>query len=479
MTKENSALIQKLYQLEIVFFSLVALLLDYLYHLEALNVIYTLLAISSAYTLTNSKSFYRVLIWLSFLSVLGILRNILTHFDLECFINRSLILFSIISAGIFCKKYFRFQSHLNEEELRFKAALQIAPNGYFLLDKMGKILNCNDIFNKEFSFIPRWVESQNFKDIMGASQQFYDKIPSSQVKDYPEDIFKPEGIPLKFKMKNSADKIYEIRISHFKLDDKTFYVGSSQDISEQVAQNQQLQAQAVELEKAYKELDSFAFTVSHDLKAPLRGISLLSNWIMEDSADQIGESGSKNLIRLQDQVGQMNSLIDQVLKYSRVGREDSTEEKIDMNAAVEKISLMLEPPENVKINIQGILPPVMGIPIQMEQLLQNLIGNAINYGDKEETIINIGYWSHQCESGYYVEDNGPGIERKNFDKIFEIFKSAHPKKHTSSSGVGLSIAKKIVQHNGGKIWVESELGVSSKFYFSWPKKVKELESISK
>jgi len=219
------------------------------------------------------------------------------------------------------------------------------------------------------------------------------------------------------------------------------------------------------LEAANQELKEFAYIVSHDLKAPLRGINQLAQWFVEDYGDVLDADGKEMLGLLRSRVMRMDNLIQGILEYSRVGRLEEHVEEIDLNRVVHNVIEMLAPPATIQIAVDGELPCIPGNPTRMAQVFQNLLSNAVKFMDKPEGKISIGciddgdYWQ------FRVADNGPGIAAKNHAKIFQIFQTLHSRDEKENTGIGLTLVKKIVELYGGTIWVESTPGAGSAFFF--------------
>ena len=217
-----------------------------------------------------------------------------------------------------------------------------------------------------------------------------------------------------------------------------------------------------------KELKEFAYVVSHDLKAPLRAINSLATWLVMDYEDKFDDDGKKQLHLLQSRVTRMDSLIDGILQYSRVGRVEEEKVEIDLQKQVPEIIDYLAPPENIKVEIDNELPTIVSEKTRITQVFQNLMSNAIKYMDKPEGTINIGCTKEDEFYKFYVKDNGPGIDEKYFERIFKIFQTLHAKDQYESTGVGLTLIKRIVEMYGGKVWLESEVGNGCTFYFTFP-----------
>lgn len=217
-----------------------------------------------------------------------------------------------------------------------------------------------------------------------------------------------------------------------------------------------------------QELNDFAYIISHDLKAPLRGISSLAGWLLQDYGDRLDDEGKEMLNLLSDRVRRMGDLIDGVLKYSRLGRLREDQREIDLQTLVLEIIDLIAPPSEITITIDTNLPIVQAEKTRMQQVFQNLISNAIKYMGKPAGEIWIGHTQKNGFWEFYVKDTGMGIEERHFNKIFHIFQTLNPPDQSDSTGVGLAIVKKIIEMYGGHISVTSELGVGSIFWFTIP-----------
>lgn len=230
-----------------------------------------------------------------------------------------------------------------------------------------------------------------------------------------------------------------------------------------------------ELEYTNNELKDFAYIVSHDLKAPLRAIGSLSQWIYADYKDKFDADGKAQLDLLMNRVNRMQNLIEGILEYSRAGRMMEEMVRVDLSTTVTEVIDSLSPAENIRINIDDPLPTVICEKTRIRQVFANLIGNAIKYMDKPQGDIHVGC---RQENGFWkfsVRDNGPGIEEKYYEKVFQIFQTLKPRDQFESTGIGLTIVKKIIEMYGGKIWIESKVGEGSTFYFTLPVTPKDKE----
>lgn len=232
---------------------------------------------------------------------------------------------------------------------------------------------------------------------------------------------------------------------------------------------QRVAARTSALNKANEELKSFAYVVSHDLKAPLRAINQLSGWIAEDYREVFDDDGKQQMALLQSRAKRMHEMIDGILQYSRVGRIKEPDEKVDINVLLIEMIKHIAPPPHIEIKVQAGLPTIIGEKLKIFQVFQNLLDNAIKYNDKSHGVIEISCREHESSWEFSVKDNGPGIPRHYQEKIFQLFQTLAPKDQSDSTGIGLSLIEKIVDNWGGRIRIESEPGCGCNFLFTIPK----------
>lgn len=238
-------------------------------------------------------------------------------------------------------------------------------------------------------------------------------------------------------------------------------------IERKYSENRQLQLVG-ELAAVNQELKDFAYIVSHDLKAPLRGIASLADWLQKDYGDRLDDEGRDMLQLMSGRVRRMSDLIDGVLQYSRVGRVREDKTIIDLHSLVHDTIDAIAPPSGIKIEIDTNLPTLLAEKHRMHQVFQNLLSNAVKYMGKLEGEIHVGSIEANGFWQFYVSDTGLGIEPRHFDKVFQIFQTLVPRDQSESTGVGLAIVKKIVEIYGGQTWLSSEVGKGSTFYFTMP-----------
>ncbi|MFH1370765.1 MAG: ATP-binding protein [Planctomycetota bacterium] len=233
--------------------------------------------------------------------------------------------------------------------------------------------------------------------------------------------------------------------------------------------NNDLEWTICELRQSNKHLQNFVYVAAHDLKTPLRGIATLAQWLVTDYADKFDELGQQNINLLVTRVNHMDKLLDDMLQYSKIERTRQKECQVDLKKVLAEIIDEIEPPKNINITIEGELPTVTADENHLKQVFENLLSNAVNYMDKSEGSIKVGCTEEDKIWKFSVSDNGPGIESQHFERIFKIFQTLSVNNESEGTGIGLPIAKKIVELYGGRIWVESEVGKGSTFYFTFPK----------
>lgn len=246
-------------------------------------------------------------------------------------------------------------------------------------------------------------------------------------------------------------------------------IGIHLDVTEFKALEKQKELILLELEKRNEELNEYAHIVSHDLKSPLRNIDALVSWIKEDNQHTLDATTHQNLELIEQTLETMENLISNILAYSSLDSQESNNQMVSLEEVVQKILKIILIPENIAVNVVKKLPNMYGDVTKFQQLFQNLISNAIKYIDKEFGIVEIDYIENETHYQFSIKDNGIGIEKQYHDKIFKIFQSLS--KRQDSNGIGLSIAKKIVDLYQGKIWLDSEKGIGTTFYFTIPKEI--------
>ena len=222
-----------------------------------------------------------------------------------------------------------------------------------------------------------------------------------------------------------------------------------------------------ELEKTNAELDQFAYVASHDLKAPLRGIANLSQWIEDDLGDKMDEQGRYHMDLLRGRVRRLENLIDGILQYSRADRTEGELVEVDVARFTRELWELLAPPVNATLVLHD-LPTLQTARIPLQQVLMNLIGNALKYNQGRALTVEVGARVEGEMWALYVKDDGVGISPEFHKRIWGLFQTLEPRDKVESTGIGLAVVRKIVEARGGRAWIESGGGAGATFYFTWP-----------
>lgn len=316
--------------------------------------------------------------------------------------------------------------------------------------------------------------------------QFFEAIDNSY-KDYEDQISilqsamrisSDELYEANQKLRNEADSLKEINtnlefiLNSMNLDsaevDELDDLNTSDYIRKQtieiVKSNRQREELLRNLEKQNQALNEYAHIVSHDLKSPLRSIHSLITFIKEDNDNEFNEKTARYFTLIQEKVEKMDHLIQGILTYSKIDNVKLVKEKIILMDLINSIIATIFIPSHIVVIIKDELPILTSDRFRMQQLFQNLISNAVNYNDKPNGTVEIGVQEEDNQYVFSIKDNGAGIEEENKIKIFQIFQSFNTE--NKSTGIGLSIVRRIVENEGGEIWFDSEEGIGTTFYFT-------------
>jgi two-component system sensor kinase FixL len=360
------------------------------------------------------------------------------------------------------------EEDLKESLSLLEATLESTADGILVVDRDGEVKSFNTQFQRLWRIPDDILESKDNDKAMS--------FVLGQLK-HPEEFLAQIKELCGQQGKESSDVIEFIDgkvVAHYS---KPHVVGdrivgrvwSFRDITEGHNARQKQEELMRQVAAINEELTHFAYVVSHDLKAPLRGIKLLTEWLCADYGDKLGDDAKEQLDLLQSRVERMHNLIEGVLQYSRVGRIKEDIVSVNLNDLLPGIVDAIAPPEHIHITVQGTLPTIEGEKTRITQVFQNLLTNAVKYMDKPHGEITVACVDEGDAWKFSVSDNGPGIEEKYFERIFRIFQTLAPKDEFESTGVGLTLVKKIVELYGGKVWVESATGEGSSFFFTLPK----------
>ncbi len=354
----------------------------------------------------------------------------------------------------------KLKNLLEEKSAQLQGVFENIIDAYVIIDLQGDVLKFNDAATELFGYDID-IESLNVvnlvhkEDYRYAVNSFMELKKNNYFKNYEARIY---------------TKLKEIKWVHINASmvlDRGIPIaaqGVVRDITD--IKNLEVQKKGLlqKLETSNDMLQEYAHVVSHDLKSPLRSIDALVNWIKEDNRGKLDATSLNNLDLIETTLGKMELLITDVLNYSSIDARNTEMLDVDLNELIVDIFKMLYIPNHIEIKLSESLPVVRGDKTKLQQLFQNLISNAIKFNDKKSGVIEIDVEPLNDSYQFAIKDNGIGIEEKYYEKIFEIFHSL--KKRRDSTGIGLSIVKKIVELHGGKIWLESDFGKGAIFYFT-------------
>jgi PAS domain S-box-containing protein len=380
----------------------------------------------------------------------------------------------------------QLERNLSERERRLlesknliEAIVSNVVDGVVILDKKARIESINTAAVSIFGYIPLDAIGQDLSLLIP-------DIPSTNSRRQREDwikqflnheqLWQTDG-----RRRNGESFPAEISVSQISFDQRMIVI--IRDITEQQQATAQLQARAEELTRLNarlasantelylrnQELDQFAYVASHDLKAPLRAIASLSEWVEEDLAERLPEKNKRQIYLLRSRAKRMEALLNGLLQYSRIGRTHIPLETVDVGTLLEEIIETLAPPPTFTIEIGLDMPIIKTRRLALRQVLANLLENAHKHHPRPDGNIKVSVTDQGRWYEFVIQDDGDGIDPLYHDKIFTIFQTLQSRDTQENTGIGLAITKKILETEGGSIRVESNEGEGATFRFTWLK----------
>ncbi len=356
---------------------------------------------------------------------------------------------------------------LRESEERFRTFLKSLHEGIWVLDKD----DITTFVNPRMAEILGYTEDEMLgKPVYAFADEEWQKKANYYMERRKQGI--KEQIDVEFLHKDSR-RVYALLETSPILDENGNYTGSIagvQDITERKLAEKRLKQAMAELDRSNKELEQFAYVTSHDLREPLRMMTSFSQSLEKRYKDKLDSTANEYIHFIVDGAARMQKLIDDILLYSRVTTRALPFEPVEMNGVVQDalVNLRASIEETKAVITCDPLPTIQADPSQMVQVMQNLIGNAIKFHNEEPPVVHISANQEDKEWIFSVKDNGIGMDPELFGRLFNLFQRLHPPDKYPGTGVGLAVTKKIVQRHGGRIWVESQPGKGSTFYFGIP-----------
>ncbi len=371
---------------------------------------------------------------------------------------------------------------LRESEERFRSTFEQAAVGIAHADNNGKFIRVNQKLCDILGYTRSELLQRTFLQVTYADDLDSDL---KQVRNLLSGKIANFSMEKRYTRKDASVIWVEMTVSLVRRsnDEPDYFLSVIKDISQRKQAQTQLQLRAQEqeelnilltettaqLRKRNSELDQFAYVASHDLKAPLRAIANLSQWLEDDLSEMLEPENLRHLELLRQRVYRMEALINGLLQYSRIGRVENELEKVDVNQLLAQISDELAPSENFTIEVKTPMPTLTTKGMMLRRVFTNLIDNAITHHNGSEGKVEV---SVEDKGEYYefaVSDDGEGISPQYHDKIFVIFQTLQARDKKEGTGVGLSIVKKILETEGATITVDSDLDRGATFRFTWHK----------
>lgn len=405
-----------------------------------------------------------------------------------------IVLFSAAGIGIIAALFAKYlfdsldqelteqQAQLKESKTRLQAIVDNVVDGIITFNREGIIESMNPAAQAIFSYPAPQAVGRSLRSLLAYS--------AGDTQDLMGHLLSPysQGPTQELTGRRCTGDTFpvEIAIREMQLNQEHLFTAVLRDLTQQKQTEEQLRLQAEEqaytsralartartLRKRNQELDQFAYVVSHDLKAPLRAIANLSEWLEEDLSEKLTPDTQRQMELLRGRVHRMEALITGLLQYSRVGRIEEEQQIVDVAVLLQEVVDSLAPGPGFMIEIDPGMPTLETERLLLQQVFANLINNGIKHHDRQPEDppgqIRI---SVQKQAEFYqfaVADDGPGIAPQYHEKVFVIFQTLEARDKTESTGIGLSLVRKIVESQGGKIWINSHEGQGTCFYFQWP-----------
>jgi PAS domain S-box-containing protein len=360
----------------------------------------------------------------------------------------------------------RLSESAQRSEERFRMLAEGVPNHLLFLDHELRILFANDVFLEASGWSAETAVGRHISDVMGMErflerQPHYERALAGETVSYESTgAAGNESGYFRFSYRPSFDESGNVR----------GIFSMATDITARRKVELELEAKQAELLRSNKDLEQFAYVASHDLKAPLRAIELLVQWITEGLAGYDANNVQENLALLGRRTQRLNRLLDDLLAYSRAGRKVGAHRVANVHAMVLDVAQMIDPPPTISISIEGQLPTFKTYPTPLEQVFRNLIGNAVKHHPGPEGRIVVSCDEQDDRYLFSIEDDGEGIPQQYAERVFEMFQTLKPRDQVEGSGMGLAIVNRIVQWQGGRVWFEpAPSGRGTVFKFQWKK----------
>ncbi|HEY3299637.1 MAG TPA: PAS domain S-box protein [Methylophilaceae bacterium] len=364
-------------------------------------------------------------------------------------------------------------------EERFRQVVEAAPNAMVMVDKSGLIEMVNTQAEIIFGYSRSELLGQSIDNLL--PERFRHHHPQHREVFFSDLQPRAMGVgrDLYGRRKDGSEFPVEVGLNPIETEDGIKVLSAITDISARVQASLKLAEHHEELERSNKELATFAYIASHDLKSPLRGIFQISQWIEEDLNNGNSASIPDHMNLLRGRLRRMEHLLDDLLAYSRAGRMEGGMSQVNLGVLAQNVFEMQAPPDGFILTLGDGLPTFTTLVTPLEQVLRNLFTNAIKHHDRSSGVLNLD-WCTQ-DNHYYkftVTDDGPGIPPQYHERVFGMFQTLRPRDEVEGSGMGLALIKKIVETYGGFIRVESDGIRGTSLHFTWPIRIEGRQPIA-
>ncbi len=363
-------------------------------------------------------------------------------------------------------------------EAKFRTLVESVAVGIVVVDEQARIVVINPHAEKLFGYSHQELRGKLVEELVPENLREKHVVHRSSYMAAPRMREMGPALNLRARRKDGTTFPVEIGLSPIETDDGTLVIATVQDITKRLEAEERTKHKAAELEAINKELEAFTYSVFHDLRAPLRHLDGFSQLLVEEHAAAMPEPVRRYLNRIRDGTRQMGQLLDDLLNFSRLGRQELNLQLTGLNSLVEEVIAGLQP-EGAGRTVEWKIDPLPFVecdPALMKQVLSNLLSNAVKFTrPRERAVIEVGSLTQDAQPAIFVRDNGVGFSMNYADKLFGIFQRLHRQEDFEGTGVGLATVQRIIHKHGGRVWAEAEINRGATFYFTLPEAPAQLQ----
>jgi len=379
-------------------------------------------------------------------------------------------------------------THRKREEEKFRNLLESAPDAIVIVDSRGRIQLVNAQTERLFGYTRAELSGQRVEMLIPSRYQASHVTSREEYVRSPHPRAMGAGLELYGRHKDGNEIPVEVSLSPLQTEEGTLISSAIRDVSsrrrieEEIRKlNSELRQKVAELSAANRDLESFSYSVSHDLRAPLRHIDGFARILKEEHASQLSEEGIRYLDRVLQAANHMGQLVDDLLNLARIGRKDMVRQRVRLDELVREAMSDL-PPEVSERQIEWRIEPLAEAecdPGLVKLVLVNLLSNAVKFTkDRQPAVIEVGTRDTEKGKAFVVRDNGVGFDPKYADKLFGVFQRLHRQEDFAGTGIGLATVQRIVHRHGGEVWAESAPGQGAAFFFTLEPRVPGTQAVS-